>query len=954
MATVTRRLAALLGASGAGLTDSATASKITTDSINDDAVNAAKIAANAVGTSEVADNVLTATDLAANSVGESELSVDYTAQSVPHIVPGVLYPAVDGKGIDGTTTITSFGTDVAISGFPTLKYYYTNIKGSKPIKDPRIGAHFGSQRHKFKSLQQLEQETATHGSEVLSIDGREWCRRSSGGGTQNDSNGSNITFSLGFLEVTGYLSDFNLIMSTHTVERGFKAKIDGTDLNSGNEITTWETSASTPLGSRYVDSGSLANVANTTTLGIHTIRIEPNQHSDNMRMFGIELIAQDTSNRNNIQIPSQNVVSFGKKFTVSGTPHYDPFTTMSYGGSGTTLSNLQSLIDTDTSLGMDAWKAGGSNFHRPWNGGRVVKWVDSTGTIKTSVNMMPPNAQNIETTASNPVSNTEVEAGTNGETINFNTSAIDHSQAEVAKTFLTREFGNGNANGGSSGNYKDASMLPVNSVNDIAYVMDDGLTSLAGHDVKIGHAEGQELYPDDINDFYFITFIGTGITLKSGFYPTTGPTHATIAQNLPYGTHIIKVLRTSTDSEKDPTIFIDGATLTDVDLNNYGDIYEITFHQPKKPPIPEDACVLADYMLMADFVPQTSREVDKISKGIRRVNSSRDVFYDGTTASFGQASTFAVTEQFGFDSAIINGTPTFQLPYFGTGNILHFRGNSSDRATQITYSINGNAVTDANFSGISRLSASSNGITFDTDGTYGQNVGSQVHNFAGVKGGISLGSNIIKNTTTESSKYLGIDGIDVATPIHTSHHYQAFETPFLHELVGGDRNMEQTNLVVSPDGKTWDQITRDTSYMGGGGVRCDIASSDNTHGFLVFTEWRGEVDKYYDGSSTQSFTAAEPFYTKNFAIAYDRLICLKDGKYHIYFQTHTDNAMNGNAWGAISKNDKALLLAYLYDTNYPQVPMSSVVNLVRGDFIQIKSVGKGDLQGQSVLNITQV
>ena len=101
MATVTRRLAALLGASGAGLTDSATASKITTDSINDDAVNAAKIAANAVGTSEVADNVLTATDLAANSVGESELSVDYTAQSVPHIVPGVLQPAIGGKLLNG-------------------------------------------------------------------------------------------------------------------------------------------------------------------------------------------------------------------------------------------------------------------------------------------------------------------------------------------------------------------------------------------------------------------------------------------------------------------------------------------------------------------------------------------------------------------------------------------------------------------------------------------------------------------------------------------------------------------------------------------------------------------------------------------------------------------------------------------------------------------------------------
>ena len=50
------------------------------------------------------------------------------------------------------------------------------------------------------------------------------------------------------------------------------------------------------------------------------------------------------------------------------------------------------------------WKAGTSNYHRPWNGGRVIKWVDSSGTIKTSVNMMPPNAQNMGTTASNAVS----------------------------------------------------------------------------------------------------------------------------------------------------------------------------------------------------------------------------------------------------------------------------------------------------------------------------------------------------------------------------------------------------------------------------------------------------------------------------------------------------------------------------------------------------------------------
>ena len=103
--------------------------------------------------------------------GGVPLATEGWLSSKPHIIPDVLYPAVAGKGIDGSTTVTSFGTDFAISGYATLKYYYTDIKGSKPIKDPRIGAHYGNQRHKFRSLQLLEQETATHGSNVYSVDG---------------------------------------------------------------------------------------------------------------------------------------------------------------------------------------------------------------------------------------------------------------------------------------------------------------------------------------------------------------------------------------------------------------------------------------------------------------------------------------------------------------------------------------------------------------------------------------------------------------------------------------------------------------------------------------------------------------------------------------------------------------------------------------------------------------
>ena len=45
------------------------------------------------------------------------------------------------------------------------------------------------------------------------------------------------------------------------------------------------------------------------------------------------------------------------------------------------------------------------------------------------------------------------------------------------------------------------------------------------------------------------------------------------------------------------------------------------------PPIPEDAVVLADYMLMADFVNRTAEGLT-VSKGVRLLTAMNDVFYD--------------------------------------------------------------------------------------------------------------------------------------------------------------------------------------------------------------------------------------------------------------------------------------------------------------------------------------
>ena len=366
---------------------------------------------------------------------QAELDASYVPQGEPHIIPGVLYPAVADKMLDGTTSLSASTTGpnsstVASSKYGTVQsdgrmYYYTDIKGSKPIKDPRIGAHFGSQRHTVRSIQLLEQETATQGAEVYSVDGREWFRFTAGSvntsSMTNGGEGNALTLRGAgetgqFIEIVGYFNQANAYVtwSDNSNARTLIPHING----GGAGTATVQGASANPLtaGNRYVNASSLMNLtfaSAITTPGINTLKLTHNNYDT---VFGgIELIAQDTTstaNKSKIQIPSQNVVSYGKKFTVSGTPHYNPFATkgdgsastipnnttgdsVATGWSGSTSAYWESTLDTATSLGLGAWEAGSTVYYRPVNGGRIVKWVDSTGTIKTSVNMMPPEAHSI-------------------------------------------------------------------------------------------------------------------------------------------------------------------------------------------------------------------------------------------------------------------------------------------------------------------------------------------------------------------------------------------------------------------------------------------------------------------------------------------------------------------------------------------------------------------------------
>ena len=934
MATNTRKLAALLGSSGANIADAGT---INTAGITNDAINASKIVANAVGTSEVADNVLTATDLAANSVGESELSVDYTTVK-PHIIPGVLQPAIGGKLLNGADHSGAYGTAQTQSGGDGHSYYYTDIKGSKPIKDPRIGGHFGSQRHKLKSFQLLEQETATHGDDVYSIDGREWCRAvGSKWSIRNDDyghtvalNGQNVyNITTQFIEVVGYFNQANLSAFTnHDAPNTIDCLIDGTDTGSNG---SFETSVASPIApSRYVDGTSLINLPlGSTTLGLHTLRISVS-NSENISIYflcgNLELIAQDTAStarRSEIKIPKQNVVSYGKKFEVGSDdldnavhPHYDPFNGMS---GAKTLAQLGDYIDTGTSLLMETWKGGTANYYKPFNGGRVIKWVDSSGTIKTSVTMMPPNAQNISSTGSNPFSDGEIQAGTNDHTITFNTSPASGSTGhEVAKLWHAREFGNGNANGGHLGTYKDVSMVDSADNRDIAFVMDDGLTGLSG--AGVNWVNGLKLNDSTAN--IYITFIGTGISLKfdtstnSGVFGGTDHYEIHIdgieiedytngdsvsgnldvyAQNLPYGTHILRLERIA-------------ANTTGLEL------LEVAIHQPKKPPIPEDACILSDFMLMADHVIQGSAGPEYISKGVRSVDASRDALYDQSGA-FSNTARYVNNVATGLTitwAAPGSATSKTELPAFCT-NQVHVGYNINERYQ--TYAID----SGSGYSNVTPTAKTGTGM-----GSFYNNTGN-AH---------ALGVAKHKTHGAFATSSGWSDRIDVVSPIHTSHHYQSFETPFQHELIGGDRNMEQTNLICSPDGKTWDEVTRDTNYLNNLVISGSRDGGNVTNGIFIFDWWRGDFEDSRN-------TAVQK---KHWAIAYDRLICLIEGTYEInvmLYSNANDTALYVNKNDASDSSAGKTLGYTRADLSDCTVGLVASNYFKRGDHVAVRVAGTG-------------
>ena len=199
------------------------------------------------------------------------------------------------------------------------KYYYTDIKGSSPINDPRIGAHYGSHRHMTKSVQLLKRESGANSRKIYSVDGREWCRGALSGVSYGADSAEVIYYGNGdYMEITGYFSDAQ-IQFHNIASRHINYTLDGVN-NSTNFASA---SVTTPQAGRYVPAGGVQNLGLGATLGIHTLKLRHVTTGASNFQVSFELFVQDTqdftaTNATNILTSVGHTLSNGDEIILTG------------------------------------------------------------------------------------------------------------------------------------------------------------------------------------------------------------------------------------------------------------------------------------------------------------------------------------------------------------------------------------------------------------------------------------------------------------------------------------------------------------------------------------------------------------------------------------------------------------------------------------------------------------
>ena len=138
--------------------------------------------------------------------------------------------------------------------------------------------------------------------------------------------------------------------------------------------------------------------------------------------------------------------------------------------------------------------------------------------------------------------------------------------------------------------------------------------------------------------------------------------------------------------------------------------------------------------------------------------------------------------------------------------------------------------------------------------------------------------------------------------------------------------MEQNNLIVTADGKSWDEVTRDTSYIGNTIVNLNGSQGSNiaNNTAVQFKLNRGAVEQNYH------------FLKKYFVMAYDRVICLIEGESKISYATICGTALQQSTFLQINGTGcTSLYTSGAPAASYFRLRNECPIFLKRGDFIQI-------------------
>jgi hypothetical protein len=343
-------------------------------------------------------------------------------------------------------------------------------------------------------------------------------------------------------------------------------------------------------------------------------------------------------------------------------------------------------------------------------------------------------------------------------------NSASHTNEEVARVYMPREFGAGRYNA-TYVNQDDFSLMAGGRT--AAFTLDDGTTTLVGA-VSIGMSAVISANPDGLfhssnTSFFTFTFVGCGLDLLlydnqvgsngatdyqysidggalTNWFYTSGSTAVRvqkIVSGLSYGTHTFYVIRNAA------TGFAPWFVAFKV-------------YQPKKPVLPTGAVEICDYNVMATFDGATATGTTaaanmQIPQGSLTKMNTREFVYVGA----GWTPLLQTALISGWQIYTANNSQPFQYTFFGTGISLHMQDNSGG-TYDFTVTIDGSL----NASGVARANASNLG-----GGSY-RSTSTTIYCPCRVEfTGLTLGTHTIVITTTAGAVLL-VQALNIITPIH--------------------------------------------------------------------------------------------------------------------------------------------------------------------------------------------